>query len=409
MLTTTPVLHGLASLQTLLRDPTASRDPGARAIVAVDPALVGSAALAELTSLLTWCAIDHEIVPTPPVVDLDAVRGAAATLGRASQVLSLGGGSTLDLVKIGLHLGAVPGLGDHLARCGRAGLIHLGDDAPNRPRHIAIPTTLGTGAERSPRACLSLDGHKRLLVGGGLAPDAAVLDERATRDLPHHLVTFGAAEAFLRLAGVLTGDVAAWADGLEDRLSLELLAHTVEHADRAAAAQGPVSGDVRLALAKASAWSQAPEFHRVGRDPFAAKGWYIANELSTATGATKVSAFGGVTAALWARLQAGDLRLGSPQRLRLVWDRVRDASPGLPHAPADGLRILLDRWGVAPLDPMTASQTEAVAAACDRRWGRGQPALGGFTRSELADIVTDAAPGVGASACAVDLAVGAVS
>jgi Alcohol dehydrogenase, class IV len=106
---------------------------------------------------------------------------ARAVLGQAREysvvaVVGLGGGSCMDMAKLGAAFAREP---------------HSVEAVVENPTLTSgalplalIPTTAGTGSEASRVSMLSVDGHKRILVSQYFMPLAAVLDPDLIQSLP---------------------------------------------------------------------------------------------------------------------------------------------------------------------------------------------------------------------------------
>ncbi|MFJ9839111.1 daptide-type RiPP biosynthesis dehydogenase [Kitasatospora sp. NPDC101155] len=315
----------------------------------------------------------------------DTVREFARTLAdeRCTALVGLGGGSVLDLVKLASAAVADPRVPPLLeARAGRGGLILLpGASSAARPAGspatVLLPTTVGTGVEVSAVACLTTGRGKRLVSGGRLRPDLAVLDSANTATLPHRLVVEGVLEALLRVLGSAIGTESgpAYADGEAAGLAGRLVATGTELAG------GRDDAEVRLAASQLSAATHTG-WALVGRAPFAAKHWYLANELSTALGVRKMTATATLLPAVWQRIQGGDLRFGHPERLRTAWSWVHAAAPEHPAEPVPGIRSLLSAWDVRAVSGAAPQALDRAARAAVESWGGRLPMLAGIDTAD---------------------------
>jgi len=126
------------------------------------------------------CGIFHETVPDPTTEAIE--RGVRAFVeNKHDSLVSLGGGSPIDTAKA---------IGMLVANGGRARDYKV-PNAPAKagPKHIAIPTTAGTGSEVT-RFTVVTDSEtqeKMLIAGATLLPSAAVVDYELTLTMPARL------------------------------------------------------------------------------------------------------------------------------------------------------------------------------------------------------------------------------
>jgi NADP-dependent alcohol dehydrogenase len=264
-------------------------------------------------------------------------------------------------------------------------------DAP-AARTALLPTTVGTGAELSSVACLPGPGGRRLIMGEALRPTAAVLDPLLTAGLPGHLLAEGILEALFRvtspgLAGVEHRPVA---DALADALTGELTT-----CGELLTATGPADIALRLRIAEASAATHA-SWNVLGRDPFGAVGWFLANQLSSDTHIRKVTAVAALLPHLWRRVLDGDRRFGEAGGLYRQWRLITErVATDLPTDPASGITALIDRWGInTEIPPVEPSEIRLIARRTLRAWGAGLPMLGTLDPAAVRDILTDTMTGV---------------
>lgn len=375
-----PALEGRDRVRVVM-DATVAATPDGRSL------LDRTAALAAATGceVLEW---RHDA--SRPVTTDDVERAAVAwTHEPADAVVIVGGGSTIDLGVLALLPPEERAL---LAARGRSGLVLLPETSRTRPVTVAVPTTLGTGAEVSAAACVEHDG-KRLAVGAWLRPDIAVSDPAATAGLPEHLVREAVVEVAARL---IVPFASRWQDGLVHPLT-HVLGDEVAKADlrvllrlaevvAAGAADGGAGGSdelTRISLAAVSAHSHAG-FANVGRASFSSPLWFVATELAHVLGASKVAATALILPA-WARaVQQGDRVWGDAGRLGALSAAVGATDPVLL---TDHLCALVD---VPPLRADADEVVDLVAFRSMRRWGGGLPILAGITAQDVAGLVGSA-------------------
>ena len=296
----------------------------------------------------------------------------------------------VDLAKLAALVAHRPDAAHRLAAPQRSGMVALPPELGSAARVLAVPTTLGTGSERGTVACVEHAGAKRLVTGPCLRPAAALWDPRATKTLPRDLVAAGTLEALFRTVSAYVGDRAD--RGVSDALLLDLSARVVCAGDDLAERHRrgrTADAALRLRIAELSAESQVGAIN-LGRSPYAVKGWPIANELSSALGVSKMRAVAAIWPVLWRRVLDGDDRLGDARHLRLLWARIRGASPELPDRPDDGIAALIARWGVGRDLPAVAAEIDHVVTRTMRAWGAGLPMLGGLTAADLRALLVEA-------------------
>ncbi|WP_246036219.1 daptide-type RiPP biosynthesis dehydogenase [Sinomonas susongensis] len=329
------------------------------------------------------------------VLDLDAGPVSFATLRTVSSfirthslttVVGLGGGSVMDAVTLAVLFTANPGLADFTARqATRSGLIVLPSVAEpeGRARTVLMPSTVGTGAEVSAVACLDADVGRRLVVSRHLSGDVALLDPVHLATLPKSLVLEGILESFLRVAGTMIGSVPS----IFDEDGYALLVRIVGLGNRLACED---SLELRLAAARFSMETHSG-WSLTCRNPYAAKHWYIANELAYMTGVRKMTATATVIESIWDDIENGSPTWGKPDRLPAVWAAVAAAHPSLGHSAAAGIGELLRRWGVYGLDDISEQVVSDTTNSALRNWGGALPMLRGVGAEQVHDILFNAA------------------
>ncbi|MCC2317136.1 iron-containing alcohol dehydrogenase [Cellulomonas chengniuliangii] len=382
---------GTGALEAAL--PSAVRDQRVRVLldanVAATPA--GAALRARIDQVavrsgasVTYQAHDPAQPATARLVDEVAQEWEQDPVGA---LLLVGGGSTIDLGVLSL----LPADERALLRAGgRSGLVLLPETPRDvgRPTCVAIPTTLGTGAETSAVACVD-HGGKRLVVGAWLRPDVSICDEAATDGLPERLVREAVVEIMARLVvpfAATSHGVAAHplSTALGDEVLLADLRVLLRAADQLRTS--PTSDALlRMTIAAVSAHTHGG-WANVGRASFSSPVWFVGTELSHVLDVSKATA----TALLlptWAELVlAGRPGWGDADRLRQL---AATLDPGAD--PADVVRRTCAL--VVPPAPLDAHRLDDedvvgdVADRCMRRWGGGLPMLAGLVRADVEALV----------------------
>lgn len=306
----------------------------------------------------------------------------------ATAVVAFGGGATLDVAKIARLLISTPRLVVPLRTlAARSGFVRLPEVVSTHGSAelplLAIPTTIGTGSEVSSVACVVTPAGRRLVFSVGLRPNHAALDPVHTATLPRSLQMEGLLEVILRVMGPAIGSKANLA---ADHDAEAIVARTTRLAESLRA--GFLAPEERLLAAQLSAASHH-SWALVGRETYAAKHWYLANELAWVTGARKIPATVSILPALWGRIAEGDRRWGSWERLGLAWSWVRAVVPELPRDVRGGLHALFLRWGVSPIATPSAQTQHEAALRARTAWGGSLPALGRIDPCAIEEIFAE--------------------
>ena len=145
------------------------------AVLITDKFMVYSGMADMILKKLSNCkevSVFSEVIPDPP---MDLIERGIAFLDDkdCDVVVSLGGGSSIDAAKAIVYM---------------AGKIELAQnqDNPKRIKHIALPTTSGTGSEVTQFAVVtdSNTGVKIPLIDESLMPDIAILDPELVKSAP---------------------------------------------------------------------------------------------------------------------------------------------------------------------------------------------------------------------------------
>lgn len=208
-------------------------------ITGSDPARAESVVGALGSALAGRYALAHE-----PTIDDARAASALAREVESQVVLSVGGGSVIDLGKAVAALLANPGDPlDYLEVVGRAQpLPH-----PSLPL-VAVPTTAGTGAEVTRNAVLAspVDGVKVSMRSPHMLPRLAVVDPELTRGLPPSLTASTGMDALTQL---LEPFVSVKATPLVDALCADGLTRAIRALPRAFANGSDTSAREGMALA----------------------------------------------------------------------------------------------------------------------------------------------------------------
>ena len=233
-------IHELAGVPRLTAGAGAHRQIGSiaaaltggksNAFLVADPGLAATGIVEEVRGSLVKAGLVvtlfTDLKSDPTVAQADRAA-AAAREAQTSVVVSVGGGSALDLGKAVAAVAPEPvsALAYELG----------GAPFPRRPlAKICIPTTSGTGSETTRTAILTRADHAKVwLWGDALRADAVVLDPELTVSLPAHLTAATGIDALVHAVEAATnrnanpfGDLFAHE---AIRLVAEHLPHAVEH------------------------------------------------------------------------------------------------------------------------------------------------------------------------------------
>ncbi|WP_131746917.1 iron-containing alcohol dehydrogenase [Frankia sp. Cppng1_Ct_nod] len=410
-------LAGTGALEAIM----ATASVGNRPVLVVDAGAVatrqGAALERRLRTAVGRDPVDVVTVDRPPTFDQVRAMSARWHGLKATGIVAIGGGATMDLAA----LGALPTdiLATPRLASGRCGLVLLPSSAQAAILTVMVPTTLGTGAEVSPAACCDHAGDKLLILSEALRPRYAAVEPLVTASLPRRQVADAVVEVLARILVPFTAvptephpsltvaDAVALA-------SLESLATLL-----ARAVDSGFDDDFRIGLATVGAHSHAG-WGNIGRNIFASPLWFVATEVSTVLGLSKAWATRLCLPVWAASVIAGDRRWGEDGRLSSAWNRFRHISHGgrvreartpinVLQGPTYGLSNFLDALygdhdaGEA-VDATGQSQepqpdlvrrpdpgiVDVIADRLHRRWGAGLPMLGRFTHRDLQFFVTSA-------------------
>ncbi|MEI2278304.1 iron-containing alcohol dehydrogenase [Paenarthrobacter ilicis] len=327
-----------------------------------------------------------ELTAAPVTVETLRLVGSFIREYGLRTVVALGGGSILDAVKLATLFTADPSLAIFAERhAKRSGLLVLPpmNNPLDRAKTVLLPSTVGTGAEVSGVACLDTAVGRRLVVSRNLAGDAAVLEAGHLATLPRHLLFEGLLEAFLRVAGTMIGSTATMFDG-DGYVLLQRIVALGERLTREDTPQLRLSA-AHLSLETHTGWAL------VGRNPYGAKHWYLANELAFITGTRKMVATASVIGPIWEEIQNGASGWGSDARLRELWSMVTHSDAALDPDPAHGINELMWRWGITGLQSISEETLVGTTEAAIANWGGGLPMLRGLDAAQIRHVLNAAA------------------
>lgn len=344
-------------------------------VIAVDPGLAEH----DITSAVArWLRAHHHavrILPVGPCRSLSDYRSLGERVAGGT-VVAVGGGTVVDTVKIATLLAASPVVEHHLDVPQRSGAVLLPIGVRRPHSVIAVPTTLGTGAEAAAVAVLDEPRGRRLVMGPALRPEAAIRDPLATDRLPAHLLREGVVEILARFLGPYVGDPCRHA-GLTDALVEAAVRECVLLGERCCRA-GHASPSDRGAIAGLSAFGHSEYLQRL-HNPWGSRLWPLANELATVARTRKVTATVALLPHVWEAVLSGRAELGSPARVHRIFEVITEAATGvLPKDPPEGIRALISSWQVNASVVVSPEQLTEVTQRATRAWGGGLPALGGL-------------------------------
>ena len=202
-------------------------NPNAPVLLVADPGLPAGGLAEEVAASLRQVGLAVTLFDAfggdPAAAAADAAAGVARSIG-AKAVVSLGGGSALDLGKTVAAIAAED----------RPALAYELDKQPfgaTRLASIGVPTTSGTGSELTRTAVLTRDDKAKVwLWGDVLKVDEVILDPEATLTLPASLTASTGLDALVHALEAATNAKATPANNLYAHEAMRLVAAHLERA-----------------------------------------------------------------------------------------------------------------------------------------------------------------------------------
>jgi alcohol dehydrogenase len=194
--------------------------PGTPVLLVADPGLRGSgmadAASAALREAGLGVVVFDDVKSDPAMAQVDAAADLARR-EKATAVVSIGGGSALDVGKTVAAICSAPASASHYGLC-----------ANPFPRstvvNVCIPTTSGTGSETTRTAVLTDADHAKIwLWGEEIKADVVVLDPVLTTGLPAHLTAATGIDALVHAIEAATNANANPANNLYGHEAIRLV------------------------------------------------------------------------------------------------------------------------------------------------------------------------------------------
>ena len=201
--------------------------PGSAVLLVADPGLRSTGIIDTAAAVLReagFGVVPFEDVQSDPTMAQVDAGAALARREKAAAVVSIGGGSALD---VGKTIAAICGA--------QAGAQYYGLCANPFPKSavvsLCVPTTSGTGSETTRTAVLADAHHAKIwLWGDELKADVVILDPAVTTGLPAHLTAATGVDALVHAIEAATNANANPANNLYCHEAIRLV---VKHLRRA--------------------------------------------------------------------------------------------------------------------------------------------------------------------------------
>jgi len=228
------IVQGAGALGTLGTVVAELVPSGTPVLLVADPGLRGTGmidtAREALRSAGLGVVLFDDVKSDPTMAQVDAAADLAQR-EKATAVVSIGGGSALD---VGKTVSAIC--------AGQASASHYGLCANPFPKpavaNICVPTTSGTGSETTRTAVLTDAAHLKIwLWGEEIKADVVILDPVLTTGLPPHLTAATGVDALVHAIEAATNANANPANNLYCHEAIRLV---VKHLRRAVAKPGDI-------------------------------------------------------------------------------------------------------------------------------------------------------------------------
>jgi len=224
------------------------KDRGAkRAFLVTDKGVTEADLVLRVSEALRGAGMDVSVFdgtePEPTTDSIDATVKAMREVGGADVVVSLGGGSVMDVAKCA-----------NVVFMNGGSILDYEDGADEqRPvskllPHVALPTTAGTGSEATIWAVF-IDPSRRLktaIQSPDLVPDAAILDPELTITMPPHVTAGTGMDA---LTHAIEAFVSSYANPLTEALCVKAIELVAQNLRTAVAEGGDLGARTNMLIA----------------------------------------------------------------------------------------------------------------------------------------------------------------
>lgn len=371
-------LESVAEAGPLLADHGVSR-----AVLVVDTELEHSATADALRLPLARSGVSVQVHPVSGPGTLAGALELGRRLEDADAVIALGGGSVMDRAKAAVIAGSLQEAATSAEPGHRPGALVVTPRDAMRMPIVAVPTTIGTGSERSANTVVEAHDGRVLVSCPAIKPAIVARDPRGTRGLGAGAVVAGTFEALCRTLAPYVGSAADRAEA--DELALAVATRLVRLGERVVDDPATVEDDtLRLELSRLSGLSHTSSMHR-GRSPFAYKAWFVSHELSWLSGASKSQALAVTLPAVWAAVAQGDSQWGDTARADSAGAVLGRATTDARRRAHLSLALLARDWGVVPTFRQPVAPGE-LAQRVHARWAVGLPHMSTVSAASLARV-----------------------
>ena len=178
--------------------------------------------LSQFPAGMAYTVLD-ELPAEPNYSQVQALVDQCGGFG-ADMILACGGGSVMDTAKLASVLAG--------ERYGVRELLDSPGMARKRVRSVAVPSTVGTGAEATPNAIVGVPERelKIGIVNAEMVFDYVILDPAVVRELPRRIVASSGVDAMAHAIECFTGNKA---NPLSDTFALDAFGKILDNIERA--------------------------------------------------------------------------------------------------------------------------------------------------------------------------------